>query len=694
MRKIFAIIAWVVCMMVLFPISAATKSNSANAIVSMKVLPLPDNRVRILFNFKQPIQFQPASFVTQKPARIVFDFLNTQDELPDEDKIKTLDIGVVKKMAVVQSQNRTRAVVDLKELVTYKVRVMGRQMSVTLIGKKSGIPMFAKRQFFTPTHNVRTKHYIRNIDFRGIGQNGGKVIIEVSDPNMAIDVRQKGQNIRVSFFDTRLPRKFLRKLDVGDFHTPAKLIDAQQKGKVSQINIINKGDFGHFAYQVNKDFIVEIFPLTPDEIAKAKLKKKVFTGKRISLNFQDIRIRSVLQLLAEFTGINMVVSDSVAGSITLRLNNIPWDQALDIILKTKGLDKRKVGNVILVAPTQEIAAREKQELEAQLQAEELAPLRSELIQINYAKAIDVASLLKEKDNSILSERGSVSVDTRTNTIWVQDTSKQIKEIRELVSQLDKPVKQVLIEARVVIVNKDFEKDLGVRFGVSRPTHLSGTLDGANQLAGGTAPAAVDPFTRRLNVDLAALPVSGNPASIGIALAKLGDGVLLDLELSALESEGLAEIISSPRLITANQQAALIESGEEIPYQEATSSGATSVAFKKAVLSLKVTPQITPDNKIVLDLKVNQDSDTGRKVLGVPIINTKEVETNVLVDNGQTIVLGGIYKQDKKETVTRVPFLGSIPLVGVLFRRNQDVIKHEELLIFITPKIIMKSFVTN
>lgn len=437
--------------------------------------------------------------------------------------------------------------------------------------------------------------------------------------------------------------------------------------------------------------MIDVFPLTQEEAQQAKLKKKVFSGRRISLNFQNISIRAVLQLLADFTGLNIVVSDKVQGNITLRLNNIPWDQALDIILTTQGLAKRQTGNVILVDYKATFDKMEAEELKNQNIIQKLEPVRSELIQINYAKATDLAILIKDKQNSLLSDKGKVSVDTRTNTIWIQDSGTKIDEVRDLIKQLDVPVKQVLIEARIVEVTKDFAQDLGIRWGVSKPPHLSGTLAGANQMAQGVAPANVVPFTDRLNLDLVAAPVTGAvPASVGIALAQLGDNILLDLELSALESEGLAELISSPRLITANQQPALIDSGQEIPYQEATSSGATAVAFKKAVLSLKVTPQITPDSKILMELKINQDTASPQLFNGVPSILTKEIQTNVLVSNGQTIVLGGIYQQDKSKKITRVPFFGQLPVVGNLFKNTQISLKNDELLIFITPKIITNS----
>ena len=415
--------------------------------------------------------------------------------------------------------------------------------------------------------------------------------------------------------------------------------------------------------------------------------KIVMNGNRITLNFQDIQVRTVLQLLADFIGINMVVSDAVSGNMTLHLKDVPWQQALDIILTTQGLNKRQVGDVVLVDKASTLTTRESRGFKERLVAKKLPPIRAALLQINYAKAMDIATMLKNTSNSLLSLRGNLSVDVRTNAIWLQDTDAKIAEVRALVTQLDVPIKQVLIEARIVDMTKDCAEDLGVRFGVSKPTHFSGTLEGANQLANGIIPGSV-PIAQRLNLDLGAIPLSAsNPASVGIALAKLGGGVLLDLELSALESEGRAEIIASPRLMTTNQQAAVIESGEDIPYQQSTMSGATAVSFKKAVLSLKVIPQITPDNKLLMDLQITQDSDSGQRVQGVPIIQTKSIQTNVLVNNGQTIVLGGIYMQNKNNAVTRIPFLGRLPVVGHLFSRTDTTNKNEELLIFITPRII-------
>lgn len=666
-----------------------------NSLVSVKVIPLPEDRVRIDFQFTNPLKQLPASFITQKPARIVLDFINTDLQIPTDQKMKQIDLGSLKTYNIVSVADRVRAILDLQRTVSYSGSTAGNVYSLILNGKSNEIYQ-SKKEIFITNQVVNTRYQINHFDFRGIEKQGGRVLINVSDTSIPIDVTQSGKEVVVNFINTKVPANLMKRFDVTDYHSPVQVVTLQQEGKNVRMTILNKGDYGHFVYQVNKQFMVDIFPLTAEEVQQAKLKKQVFTGKRISLNFQNINIRAVLQLLADFTGVNMVVSDKVQGDITLRLNDTPWDQALDIILTTQGLDKRKNGNVMLIDTKASLDKKEEDELKSQQSIQKLEPIRSDLIQINYAKAADIAILIKDKQNSLLSPRGKISVDARTNTLWIQDTGLKIEEVRELIKQLDIAVKQVQIEARIVEVNKDFSQDLGIKWGISKPTHLSGTLAGANDLLPGANQAAnplyplvnqVTPLSRRLNLDLAAAPTGVNPASVGIALAKLGDGILLDLELSALESQGQAELISSPSIITTNQQAAVIESGKEIPYQESTSSGATAVAFKKAVLSLKVIPQITPDGKILMDLQINQDSDSGERVLGVPIILTKQIQTNVLVNNGQTIVLGGIYKQDKNRAIKRIPFLGELPVVGILFSNKQVRIKNEELLIFITPRII-------
>ncbi|MCX7117592.1 MAG: type IV pilus secretin PilQ [Legionellales bacterium] len=658
-----------------------------NVLIGVKVMPMPDNRVRIDFQFENPMDQLPASFITEEPPRLVLDFINSSAHLNEAMMSQQIKVGALTEYKVVAIGHRVRAMLSLTGSVTYMGDATRNVYTLIISGKgEQLIPR--NKELFVTHRDVHARFGITGIQFRGASKQGGRLIIDVTDPGIPTDVVQTGKNIVVNFMSTRIPENLMKRYDVEDFQSPTQFITAVQEGKSTRITLQNKGDYGHFAYQVNRQFIIDVFPLSAEELQAAKLKKKVFLGKRISLNFQDIQVRAVLQLLADFTGVNLVVSDTVLGNITLRLNNVPWDQALDIILTTQGLGKRQMGNVILIDKASAFVTRETEDLKEQLAQRKLAPLRSELLQINYAKAADIAVMLKDRTNSLLSERGSLSVDVRTNTIWLQDTGSQIEIIRTLVSQLDVPVRQVVIEARIVDVSKKCELDLGIAWGVSKPTHLSGTLAGANQMAQGIPPALVTPLTQRLNLDLPATPTFGaQAASVGLAVAKLGDGFLLDLELSALESVGNAEIIASPRLMTTNQQPAVISSGEDIPYQQSTSSGATAVAFKQAVLSLKVTPQITPDNKLLMDLYITQDADSGDRVNGVPIILTKSIQTNVLVNNGQTIVLGGIYKADKSNTIIRIPFLGSLPFVGHLFSSTSVKSDNEELLIFITPRII-------
>lgn len=668
-----------------------------NSLVSVKVITLPENRIRLDFHFAQPIKKLPVSFITQKPARLVLDFPHVTLEVPVEEKNKKIQLGSLQDYTLVAVQDRVRAILNLDISVAYSGTIAGNIYSLVLNGKSA--ELFKRvQEVFVTNRPIRTKNVINHFDFRGIDRQGGRVRLDVSSTSIPLDIKQTGKETVVNFLNTRIPATLRKRYDVSDFHSPAQLITMKQEGKNVRMTILSKGDYNHFIYQVNKQIMIDFFPLSAEEVQQAKLKKHVFTGKTISLNFQKIDIRSVLQLLAEFTGINMVVSDNVKGDITLRLNDIPWDQALDIILTTQGLDKRKTGNVMLIDTRASMDKMEEAQLKSQQTIQRLEPMRSDLLQINYAKAVDIALMIKDKQNSLLSSKdgkgngneGKISVDARTNTIWIQDTGTKIEEVRNLIKQLDIPVKQVQIEARIVEVSKDFAQDIGIRWGVSRPNHLSGTLEGANGfqvLPGNLNPAAV-PIPQRLNLDLIAKPASLlPPASVGVALAKLGDGILLDLELSALEHEGRAELISSPKVITTNQQAAVIQSGEEIPYQEATSSGATAVAFKKAVLSLKVIPQITPDGKILMDLKINQDRRSPQTFNGVPAILTKEIQTTVLVNNGQTIVLGGIYKQNKNNDVNRIPFFGELPGIGILFKQKQITLANDELLIFITPKII-------
>ena len=538
---------------------------------------------------------------------------------------------------------------------------------------------------------------ITNVDFRRGDQGEGRIVVTLSDPSIPVDMRQEAGKIVLEFNGATLPEELERRLDVTDFATPVKLVDTEGKGDKVRMEITPIGEYEHLAYQSDNQFTVEIRETTKEEKEQVQKDKFGYTGERLSLNFQDIEVRSVLQLLSDFTGQNIVVSDSVTGNLSLRMQNVPWDQALDIVLKTKGLAKRENGNVILIAPSEEIAAREKLELESMKQIEELAPLYSDLIQVNYAKATDLSELLSNEDSTQLSERGKVTVDERTNTLLIQDTSEKLAQIRRLVSRLDIPVRQVLIESRIVLANNDFARELGVKFGLSHNSvardHQTGFLLGGKQqgdvnFADGTITGFEvngDSSDEGLEGLLVNLPVANASGSLGIALGKLGSN-LLQLELSAMQLEDRGEVISSPRVITSNQQEALIQQGVEIPYQRASSSGATAIAFKEAVLQLKVTPQITPDDRVIMDLKVNKDS-VGQIFAGVPSIDTRRVQTRVLVDNGETLVLGGIYEQERGKEAERVPFFGELPGVGWLFRTERNLNEKSEMLIFVTPKII-------
>lgn len=683
-------IHWVVAVML--SLFMATANAAALSLKSVKFLPLPDNKVSISLQFNKAVQKNPSSFLVKKTSRLVFDFTKASNGLSAQESDRTVDIGVLNHFQVLQAENRIRLVMQLREVVSYSLDMYGSKVTITLSGGKAAKNSMTRKLF--PRTGLARRFAIRGVDFTSSPGHTGRLVISTTNNDITTDVDRSGNRLSINFRDTILPQRFKHRIDVRDFGTPVQMVDSFRQGNRTRFVLKTEGAYEHFVYQVDRKVIIEVRPVEAKRREAVDLGKREYRGKRISLNFQDIKVRAVLQLLAEFTKLNIVVSDTVDGNITLRLNHVPWDQALDIILKTRGLAKRQFGSVLLIAPAAEIAAQEKAELQARREVEDLAPLTSDLVQVNYAKAANIATLIKDKTNSLLSQRGNISVDERTNMLWVQDISSKVQEIRSLVHKLDVPVKQVLIEARVVNVNRDFERDLGIRFGVTNPQHLTGSLEGANALAGGAQASAV-PIVDRLNVDLPGRSIADptlDVPTLGLALAKLGKNVFLDLELSALESEGHGEVVSSPRLITANQQSARIESGKEIPYRESTSSGAASVVFKKAVLSLEVTPQITPDNKIILDLTVNQDSVSQDTVSeGIPIINTKEIQTKVLIENGETIVLGGIYKQNTSHSVRRVPFLGELPFFGYLFRKTTNIDTREELLIFVTPSIIEKAY---
>ena len=662
----------------------------ANQLQDVSFSALPGNRVEIVLTTSEPVG-EPESFTTDNPARIAIDLANTSSALTQ--KVTPVAIGMARSVTAIEAGDRTRVVINLLEQVTHEIRSEGNRLVVS-IGAGGGAGSMSAtstpKASMAADRNVpaRSGLGLENIDFRRGPDGEGRVEIELSDPAIVVDMRQQGEHVVLDFMDTRLPQQLARTLDVMDFATPVKTIQTRPDGRNVRMTIATSGEFEHLAYQANNTYTVEFRALTRQE-KEARLKEQqVYEGDRLSLNFQDIEVRAVLQLLADFTGLNMVVSDTVAGRITLRLKNVPWDQAMDIILKTRGLSMRRNDNVVLVAPTEEIAAREKLELESQQQIEELAPLRSELVQVNYAKAADLASLLKSADNKLLSERGSVSIDERTNTLLVQDTAAKLSEIRSLVTSLDIPVRQVLIESRIVIAINDYARDLGVRLGGSANGSIDGNYGIVRGGVGGIpGPPGGPSDDAQIGNLLVNLPAVGATSGVNMVIGKLGS-YLLRLELTAMQQEGKGEIISSPRVITSDQNKATIKQGVEIPYQEAASSGATTVSFKEAVLQLEVTPHITPDDRVIMDLKVNKDSpDFTRAVLGVPPVDTREVETSVLVDNGETVVLGGVFERTKSEQTERVPFFGDLPYLGFMFKQEEIQDQNSELLIFVTPKIL-------
>ena len=674
---------------------------------------LPGNRVQVKMKLSAPVEGAPLSFTIDNPARIAIDLPGTTLNL--KERTQRIGVGNAESVTAVEADNRARVVLNLGELVPYDIETNGDTIAVTLEGGPSSLetqslpsaptrtatapaPVAALEPVSVNTMPGHAKGSIQDIDFRRGTQGEAQVVVNMSAPDIGINISQQGDDVVIDFADTNLPENLDRKLDVLDFATPAKEIDTFREGNGTRMVIKPTGLYEHLAYQSDNTLTIELRPLTKEEEVANKKKKFGYTGERLSLNFQNIEVRAVLQLIADFTEKNLVASDTVGGNVTLRLKNVPWDQALDIILKSRGLDKREIGNVMMVAPQEEIANREKLEMESQKQIQELAPVRTEFMQVNYAKAAEIATLLKEKNNNLLSSRGNVSVDARTNTLLVQDTGDKLTEIRNVVKALDIPVRQVLIESRIVIANEDFSKNLGVRFGYSKnsisnkggqDTIIGGTLKGGTKYLGQDDKAITTGFStddlENYMVDLAAPGAAG---AAQLAIGKIGS-YLLQLELSALQQEGKGEVISAPRVITANQHEAIIESGTEIPYQEASSSGATSVSFKKAVLSLKVTPQITPDDRLIMDLVVNKDS-VGQLFLGIPSIDKNELTTQVLVDDGDTVVLGGIFESENRDDRTSVPWFGDLPYLGRLFKRDQNTATKQELLVFVTPKIIKET----
>ncbi len=677
----------------------AAEVNSINEITYTS---LPGNRIQLNVHLSN-ITDKPLSFNIDNPARIAFDFKNTISKLPK--KKQQINIGNAQSITAVTVKDKTRLILNLTEMTPYNVQVNRDVVSITLDSDASGIAPSTDtiNRIVQKTHS--SGKAVEKIDFRRGEKGEGRVLLHLSDANIPVDISEEFGKVAVSFSNTNLPKELHQSLDVLDFATPVKSIDSFQSESNARILIEpTHKNYEHLAYQTDNLFTIEFIPISKEELEEQNKAKFGYVGDRLSLNFQDIPVRAVLQLIADFTGLNVVVSDSVDGNLTLRLKNVPWDQALDIILKAKGLSKRESGNVMMIAPSEEIAAQEKLDLEAQQQVTELAPIRSAFFEINFAKVQDLAQLFEagEGQLSLLSPRGSVIMDERTNTLIVKDTDNVISEIRRTLAKLDIPIRQVLIESRIVIATDDFKKEMGVRFGTTSVqangsngiSGTTGTFSGSNTMADSALdnistlntpfPVNAPSGSDRLNVNL---PVIGATGSIAFTVLSGGD--LLDLELSALQAEEDGEIISSPRVVTSDRHEAFIEQGVEIPYLSATSSGATQVEFKKAVLSITVTPQITPDDRIIMDLSVKKDA-VGQIFSNIPSIDTREVTTQVLVDNGDTIVLGGIYETETRNELNKVPILGDLPLIGGIFRNSSEAVEKQELLIFVTPKILKES----
>lgn len=656
----------------------------------------PGSKFEVRLDFDQTPPDMKA-YTIEKPARIAVDFPGTASGL--DQKRYSLSYGNATGVVVLESGDRTRMVVNLVKLVPYETRVEGNSLFL-VVGqdgtdyvKATSDPNRLKTEV-SPVIDVVSE--ISDLQFQRTGNGEGRLTLELTDPSVDVNVFSEAGDIKVQFLDTNVPERLMRRYDVTDFATPVDSVDVNTTERGATLTMKTTGDFDYLAYQTNNQYVLSVKPLSAKEMEKRK-NEFSYVGDRISLNFQDIEVRAVLQLIADFTELNLVASDTVSGRITLRLQNVPWDQALELVLKTKGLDKRQIGNVLMVAPAAEIAERERQEIESNKQIAELAPLQSEFVRIRYAQAQQIVGLFQagsEDGGSLISQRGSVVVDARTNSLIITDTAAKLAEIRELIEQVDIPVRQVMIESRIVIAQSDLTHSLGIEWGGGYIDDVNGNILSAsgdaqnviglnNSIINGETPSVSYPGA--LLVDL------GVASTSGFALGFTSNDLFLTAEISALEAAGQGEVVSQPKVITGDKQQATIKSGTEIPYQEAAASGATSTSFKEAVLELDVTPNITPDDRVMLDLNVKQDSVGDLVPSGqggfIPSIDTTEITTQVLVGNGETVVLGGVFKTEDLETVNKVPFFGDLPYVGAFFRSESRNNTKTETLIFITPRIL-------
>lgn len=725
-------------LMLLTSLVTAEESNLTNKIDNIEFSSLSGGRINIRIQMKEALSKPPAGFTLNNPARIALDFPGVANGL-NKNNI-TAGQGALKSITLAQAKERTRMVLNLSKSVAYSATVSGKDVNVILQNSDANL---------TATSAVETKfseakvgdktHQINNVDFAR-GKNGeGRIIVDLSDAAAGINIKQKGKTIVVDFINTNVPDNLQRRLNVINFNTPVMYVDTMKQGVNSRMIIEPKGNWEQSAYQADKKFIIDVRQIAEDPNRLVQGSKPGFSGEKLSLNFQNVEVRTVFDVIAEFTGLNIIVSDTVTGNITLRLKDVPWDQAMDIIIKNKNLNIRKSGSVIMVAPAEEVAAKDKLQLEANQQIEDLEPLKTEVFTLKYMKAESLKNILTDTGSSsgggssggktkILSKRGTAVLDPRTNTVFVQDTTKYLEAVQEIINKTDIPIKQVMIESRLVIADDKFSKALGSRFGVSKigsanggntKTAIGGQLNSTGGYTSvtsadgkvtvtqtgtsgtaellqtgtsrqGTSSQSVSIGGSAAGQDLMSnLPVANSFGNFAFSLFRLPAGLLLNLELSALESDQRGKIVSSPRVTTANQQKAIISQGTKIPYLQASSSGAANVAFVDATLSLEVTPQITPDDKIIMDLEVKKDK-VGVILAGTPSIDTQRVQTQVLVANGETAVLGGIYEQIERNDVDKVPFFGDLPVLGNLFKRKSKQQDKTELLIFITPKIMDES----
>ncbi|WP_430231082.1 type IV pilus secretin PilQ [Nitrosomonas communis] len=683
-----------ILLLILFQVSIVAADNPArvasmqqNRINAIDVVSNRNRQIIVKVSLDQLLDTAPVGISLNNPDRIYFDFINTVNALGK--RVQAVGEGDLKSIDIVQTENRTRLVMNLLKPMTYETKMVGNQLFISLNG------LNAKKTVHTPVYPFNSVDMqeekllsLQDIDFKR-GLNGeGRVEVDLSAPGIGVDVRQQDNRIMIEFINAYLPPHLERRVDVVDFATPVQTIETMTKDNNVQMVIKSKGRWEHTSYHAGARFILDVKPIVESEDVPAhrKLLTGGYTGEKLSLDFQNVEVRSVLQVLADFTNLNIIASDSVKGSLTLRLKDVPWDQALDIVLQSQELDKRRVGNVIFIAPREELAAREKTELESRQQITELEPLHTETFRLNYRTASSIP--LK----GILSQRGTVEVDDISNTLTVTDIPIRLAEVAKHIRNLDTPVRQVMIESRIVVATDTFSRNLGARFGVqsahqigNRNLGISGNLDSSSSLATGAAPGG----GQNLNVNLPAAAIAGaagGPAALALSLIKINDDSLINLELSALESDSKGRVIASPRLVTANRVEATIEQGTEIPFQIVSQLGRPQIQFKKAVLALRVTPQITPDDNIIMKLQVNQDT-RGQDTPAGPAIDTKQITTEVLIENGGTVVIGGIFERAENIANNKVPLLGDVPILGNIFKNNSRRDDKRELLIFVTPRIL-------